>query len=57
LAWNLSKPFVTSLIIGVTKFSHLEDAIAVFKIKLTEEDIKFIEDSYLPKFHHPWKVY
>jgi len=57
LAWNLSKSYVTSPIIGVTKESHLEDAIAACKVKLTEEDIKFLEDSYPPKFHHPWNIY
>jgi len=57
LAWVLSKPYVTSPIIGVTKESHLEDAIAAFKIKLTEEDIKFIQEIYHSKTTHPFSIY
>jgi len=53
LAWHLSKPFVTAPIIGVTKPGHLEDAIAAIKIKLTNEDIEFIESTYHAKFKHP----
>jgi len=57
LAWNLSKPYVTAPLIGVTKLSHLEDAITALKIKLTEEDIKYLEEIYTPKFHHPFALY
>jgi aryl-alcohol dehydrogenase-like predicted oxidoreductase len=57
LAWNLSKPFVTSPVIGVSKESQLEDAITAIKIKLTEEDLKFLEEKYLPKIAHPFGVY
>jgi len=50
LAWNLSKPYVICPIIGISKETHLEEAIAACKIKLTKEDIKFIEEIYAPKF-------
>jgi len=53
LAWNLSKPHIDSPIIGATKINHLEDAIAATKIKLTDEDIKYIDELYVSKFRHP----
>jgi len=48
LAWMLSKPFVTSPIIGATKPKHLEDAAAATDLKLSEEEIKTLEQFYVP---------
>jgi 1-deoxyxylulose-5-phosphate synthase len=50
LAWMLSKPVVTSPIIGATKPHHLDDAVAALSIQLTTEEIQLLEESYLP---HP----
>jgi 1-deoxyxylulose-5-phosphate synthase len=50
LAWMLSKPFVTSPIVGATKPHHLTDAIAAISVKLTPEDATSLEESYIP---HP----
>lgn len=50
LAWVLQKEPVTSPIIGVTKLSHLEDAIAALSITLTPEEMAFLEEPYVP---HP----
>jgi 1-deoxyxylulose-5-phosphate synthase len=50
LAWNLSKPFVTSPIIGATKPHHLDDAVAAMAIKLTPEEVARLEEPYAP---HP----
>ena len=50
LAWILSKPYVTAPILGATKMDHLEQAIAALDIKLTEDDVKQLEESYKP---HP----
>lgn len=49
LAWLLHKPGVDSPIIGATKVQHLDDAIASVEISLSEEDIAYLEDPYLPK--------
>ncbi len=49
LAWILSKPGVTAPIIGATKISHLEDAVAALDIKLDENEIKYLEELYQPK--------
>ena len=50
LAWLLAKPGVTSPIIGTTKLSHLDDAVAALDLKLTEDDMKALEQPYQP---HP----
>jgi aryl-alcohol dehydrogenase (NADP+) len=50
LAWVLSKPYVTAPIIGATKMDHLDQAINALDLKLSEEEIKHLEESYKP---HP----
>ncbi|HEY5157614.1 MAG TPA: aldo/keto reductase [Anaerolineales bacterium] len=50
LAWLLSKPVVTTPIIGATKPHHLEDAIAAISVHLTQEEIQHLEEPYRP---HP----
>ena len=50
LAWMLSKPEVTSPIVGATKQHHLEDAVAALELKLSAEEIKALEEPYIP---HP----
>ena len=50
LAWLLSKPAVTAPIVGATKLHHLEDAVAAVSLKLTAEEIKSLEEQYVP---HP----
>jgi aryl-alcohol dehydrogenase-like predicted oxidoreductase len=50
LAWMLTKPEITSPIIGASKPGHLEDAVAALKVKLTAEEIKNLEELYEP---HP----
>lgn len=50
LAWLLQKEEVTAPIIGATKMSHLEDAVSALSVKLTSEEIKSLEELYVP---HP----
>jgi aryl-alcohol dehydrogenase (NADP+) len=50
LAWMLNKPHITAPIIGTTKMDHLEQAIAALDIKLSEEEMKRLEEPYQP---HP----
>jgi aryl-alcohol dehydrogenase-like predicted oxidoreductase len=50
LAWVLQKEPITSPIIGATKMSHLEDAVAALSITLTPEEIALLEEPYVP---HP----
>jgi aryl-alcohol dehydrogenase (NADP+) len=49
LAWMLTKPAITSPIIGASKPHHLEDAAAALTLKLDAEDIKTLEEPYKPK--------
>jgi aryl-alcohol dehydrogenase-like predicted oxidoreductase len=50
LAWMLSKPVITAPIIGATKPGHLEDAVAALVVKLSEDEIRRLEEIYRP---HP----
>ncbi|MEO8355517.1 MAG: aldo/keto reductase [Chloroflexota bacterium] len=50
LAWILSKLYVHSPIIGATKMDHLDQAIAALDIKLSDDEIKRLEEPYKP---HP----
>lgn len=47
LAWHWTKG-VASPIIGSTKVLHLEDAIKALDVKLTPEDIEYLEEPYIP---------
>ncbi|KAG9046859.1 hypothetical protein FS837_003525 [Tulasnella sp. UAMH 9824] len=46
LAWSLSKPFVTAPIVGTTSIEKLKDLVAGVHVKLTEEEIKSIDEPY-----------
>ena len=48
LAWLLQKQPVTAPIIGATKISHLEEAVGALSMKLTEEEVAFMEEPYVP---------
>lgn len=50
LAWLLNKPHITAPIIGATKMEHLDQAIAALDIRLTDEEVKRLEEPYKP---HP----
>ncbi|OPX49112.1 aldo/keto reductase [Clostridium thermobutyricum] len=46
LGWLLSK--VDAPIVGATKFYHIEEAIKAIGVKLTEEEIEYLEEPYVP---------
>jgi 1-deoxyxylulose-5-phosphate synthase len=48
LAWMLQKSFVTAPIVGASKPNHLDDAVASLGVKLTPEEIYFLEEPYVP---------
>lgn len=50
LAWVLSKAYIASPIIGSSKEAHLDQAIAALDIKLSDEEVKRLEELYQP---HP----
>jgi aryl-alcohol dehydrogenase-like predicted oxidoreductase len=48
LAWLLAQPGVTAPIVGASKPPHLEDAVAALTLKLSTEDLAFLEAPYQP---------
>jgi 1-deoxyxylulose-5-phosphate synthase len=48
LAWLLSKPVVTSPIVGATKPRHLEDAVAALSLELDPAETAALESAYRP---------
>ena len=48
LAWVLSKPGITAPIVGASKPHHLDDALAALSLKLTDEEMKRLEEPYRP---------
>ena len=49
LAWMLHKNGIHSPIVGATKMYQLEEAIDAVSIKLSPEDITYLEEPYQPK--------
>ncbi|MGB4659856.1 MAG: aldo/keto reductase [Mobilitalea sp.] len=47
LAWHFAKG-VTAPIIGATKVKYFDDAVGTLNIKLTEEDVSYLEELYIP---------
>lgn len=50
LAWILHKPGITAPIIGASKMHQLDEAIATLEIRLSSEEMTFLEEPYQP---HP----
>ncbi|XRQ06175.1 aldo/keto reductase [Actinomadura welshii] len=50
LAWLLGRPGVTAPIVGATKLTHVEDAVAAEGLKLEDEEVERLEAPYRP---HP----
>ncbi|HEX6934235.1 MAG TPA: aldo/keto reductase [Streptosporangiaceae bacterium] len=48
LAWLLRRPGVTAPIIGATKLGHLDDALAAEQLELTEDEVRQLEELYVP---------
>lgn len=46
LAWLLTK--VTAPIVGATKLHHIEGAVKAVELSLTEEEIRYLEEPYVP---------
>src|SRR5687767_9682192 len=48
LAWLLQKAPVTAPIVGATKIAHLEEAVGALSVKLTQEEVDYLEEPYAP---------
>ena len=49
LAWVLANPVVASPIVGVTKMSHLEEAVSALDVELTAQEKGRLEEVYTPR--------
>ncbi|MBA0126468.1 aldo/keto reductase [Haloechinothrix sp. YIM 98757] len=49
LAWLLGKPGVTAPIIGATKASYVDDAVAALDLTLTGQEVTELEQAYRPR--------
>ena len=53
LSWVISKPFVSSAIIGVRSLEQLKDNLRAVNISLNEEDIQYLDELTEPKKPYP----
>ena len=49
MSWVLSNPLVASPIVGVTRMSHLEEAVAALDVELTVDEKRRLEEVYTPR--------
>jgi 1-deoxyxylulose-5-phosphate synthase len=50
MAWLLGQPHVTAPIMGATRPSHVEDAVAAAAIELTPDEVARLEAPYAPRW-------
>src|SRR5687767_10244679 len=50
LAWLVQKEPVTAPIVGATTTTHLEDAVGALSVTLTQDEVAYLEEPYVP---HP----
>lgn len=48
LGWLFTKPQVTAPIVGPTTAAHVDDAIGAIDVKLSDDDIRYLEELYVP---------
>jgi aryl-alcohol dehydrogenase-like predicted oxidoreductase len=57
LAWLLTKPIVTSVILGAKRLDQLQDNLAAVELELSEEEIKQLDEvSTLPPEYPGWML-
>ena len=56
LAWTLSRPFVTSVIIGVKTLAQLDDNLAAADLELTPAEIARLDDASALKPEYPGRM-
>lgn len=54
LAWTLHKPCVTSLVLGARKESQLLDNLAAATLRLTQDQIRRLDDVSAPELIYPY---
>lgn len=53
LAWMLTKPFVSSIIVGANKMSHLEDNLGAAELNLSVEEVEKLNELTTPHLIYP----
>lgn len=48
LAWLLSKPAVTTALIGALEPAHLHEAVAALEVRLDDDEVALLEEPYQP---------
>lgn len=57
LAWLLTRPVVTSIVLGAKRLDQLQDNIAAMDIRLTDDEIKKLDEvSGLPPEYPGWML-
>ena len=54
VAWVLRNPVVSAPIVGATKPHHLADAVAALEVELTDDDVRRLEERYVPQAPFWW---
>ncbi len=54
LAWVLRRPAVASAVVGATKAHHLDDAVAALDLELTDDEVRRLEEPYVPQAPYWW---
>ncbi len=54
LAWLLSKPFVTTIIVGARKLAQLEDNLKAAALKLSADEMKRLDEVSTPAWGYPY---
>jgi aryl-alcohol dehydrogenase-like predicted oxidoreductase len=53
LAWLLSKPYVSSILLGASKVSQLEDNLGALQVQMTPAELKDLDDFTVPQAIYP----
>lgn len=53
IAWILTKPFISSVIIGANKIQHLEDNLGAAKLKLSAQEVEELDTLTAPQPLYP----
>jgi aryl-alcohol dehydrogenase-like predicted oxidoreductase len=53
MAWSLSHPSMCP-IVGLSSTARIDEAVESVKVKLTDEEIRYLEEAYVPKTVAGW---
>jgi aryl-alcohol dehydrogenase-like predicted oxidoreductase len=48
LAWLLAQPGIAAPIVGASKLTHLDEAVAALDVQLAAEEMAFLQEPYRP---------